>query len=151
MRTPNRAAGLAWLCALWWGLLLLSPQSAADEPRVWVNTSSGIYHCPGSQYYGNTKRGKYLAEADATASGYRAAYGRRCSSSASRAGQSPPVQTALSQPAGGDSRVWVNTSSGVYHCPGTRYYGATKRGRYLSEADAISSGNRPAHGKRCGG
>jgi hypothetical protein len=46
-------------------------------------------------------------------------------------------------------RVWVNTNSGVYHCPGTRYYGNTKRGQYASEAEAISSGNRPAYGSRC--
>lgn len=50
--------------------------------------------------------------------------------------------------AAGD-RVWVNTNSGVYHCPGTRYYGNTKRGRFASEAEAIATGNRPAYGSRC--
>ena len=44
--------------------------------------------------------------------------------------------------AAGD-RVWVNTSSGVYHCPGARYYGNTKRGRFVSEAEAIPAGNHP--------
>lgn len=40
---------------------------------VWVNTASGIYHKPGSRYYGKTKQGKYMSEADALKAGYRAA------------------------------------------------------------------------------
>src|SRR5690348_5520001 len=46
-------------------------------------------------------------------------------------------------------KVWVNTSSGVYHCPGTRWYGNTKHGKYVSECTAIQDGNRPAYGKAC--
>jgi hypothetical protein len=40
--------------------------------------------------------------------------------------------------------VWVNTNTGVYHYPGTRWYGNTVEGRYISEEDAISEGDRPA-------
>ncbi len=47
-------------------------------------------------------------------------------------------------------KVWVNTSSGVYHCPGTRWYGNTKRGKYMGECEAIKDGNRPAYGRPCG-
>jgi hypothetical protein len=39
---------------------------------VWVNTDSGIYHKPGSRYYGKTKQGKYMSESDAVKAGYRA-------------------------------------------------------------------------------
>jgi hypothetical protein len=47
-------------------------------------------------------------------------------------------------------KVWVNTKSGVYHCPGTRYYGNTKAGKFMPEAEARATGNRPAYGQPCG-
>jgi hypothetical protein len=40
---------------------------------VWVNTDSGAYHKEGSRYYGKTKNGKYMTEADAVKAGYHAA------------------------------------------------------------------------------
>ena len=47
--------------------------SAPGTGMVWVNTDSGIYHKEGSRYYGKTKVGKYMTEADAIKAGYRAA------------------------------------------------------------------------------
>lgn len=40
---------------------------------VWVNLKSKIFHFAGSRNYGNTKKGAYICESDATASGFRAA------------------------------------------------------------------------------
>ncbi len=40
---------------------------------VWVNTDSRIYHKPGTRWYGKTKHGKYMTEADAKRAGYSAA------------------------------------------------------------------------------
>jgi hypothetical protein len=48
-----------------------------------------------------------------------------------------------------DAKVWVNTASGVYHCPGTRWYGNTKRGEYMTQKQAQEKGYRPAYGKVC--
>jgi hypothetical protein len=48
-----------------------------------------------------------------------------------------------------DIRVWVNTASGVYHCPGSRWYGNTKQGQYMTQAEAQKKHYRPAYGKVC--
>ena len=44
--------------------------------QVWVNLKSGKYFQPGSKYYGNTKSGQYMTEADAQKQGYIAAQGQ---------------------------------------------------------------------------
>lgn len=50
---------------------------------------------------------------------------------------------------GGDGKVWVNEKSKTYHCEGTKFYGKTKTGEYMAEADAKAKGNHPAGGKAC--
>ena len=52
-------------------------------------------------------------------------------------------------PGGGDGKVWVNTASKTYHCAGTKYYGKTKAGEYMSEVDAKAKGNHANHMKAC--
>ncbi len=60
------------------------------------------------------------------------------------------VSAAQQQPERKEVKVWVNTKSGVYHCPGSRWYGKTKQGKYMGECQAQKEGNRPAYGKPCG-
>jgi hypothetical protein len=45
-----------------------------------------------------------------------------------------------------ESEVWVNTRSGKYWKPGSRYYGKTKEGKFMTEIDALDSGYLPAGG-----
>ena len=50
-----------------------------SDTVVWVNTLSHVYHFAGASYhgrnyYGNTKEGAYMCEADARAAGDRAAF-----------------------------------------------------------------------------
>jgi hypothetical protein len=65
-----------------------------------------------------------------------------------------PAQTSPAIPAesgGGasDIKVWANPRSMVYHCPNTQYYGATKNGEYMTQAEARQKGYHPVGGREC--
>ena len=47
-----------------------APDPAAGSGKVWVKTHSKIYHYEGSKFYGKTKEGEYMGEADAQAQGF---------------------------------------------------------------------------------
>lgn len=65
--------------------------------------------------------------------------------------KAPRVKAALTPPpsdqeiadAKAKGLVWVNTSSKVYHKDG-EFYGKTKRGKFMSEADAQKEGDHSA-------
>jgi serine/threonine-protein kinase len=54
--------------------------SAAGNPnvKVWVNTDSGTYHCPGARWYGKTRNGEYLTQKEAQEKGFHPAASRAC-------------------------------------------------------------------------
>jgi len=57
--------------------------------------------------------------------------------------------TMTQAPGGGPGMVWFNSDSKVYHCPGSQYYGKTKQGSYMSEADAKAKDGHPDHNHPC--
>ena len=59
--------------------------------------------------------------------------------------------TTTTTTAAAPGQVWVNTASKskVYHCAGTKYFGKTKKGEYMSVADAEAKGFKAAAGKAC--
>jgi hypothetical protein len=65
--------------------------------------------------------------------------------SADSAWQTPNSSAKPQSPPARDSgMVWVNTETGTYHKPGSRWYGKTKKGKYMLESDAIRAGYKPA-------
>jgi len=95
-----------------------------------------------------------------------AASGAASSAAAGASAKAAPAAAAASQTAaakktsaaaatpaagGGPGQVWVNTGgkSKAYHCQGSKWYGTTKQGKYMSAADAQAAGYHAAKGEKC--
>jgi hypothetical protein len=80
------AAVLAWHGVFSRNLPARSPESEVHkafgtgnpEVKVWVNTRSRTYHCPGTTWYGNTQEGEFMTQKEAQDKGYRPAADRAC-------------------------------------------------------------------------
>lgn len=153
------AAGLA--CAM---AVQAQPLPADAPPGTTVQCGDGSYAAP-AQKAGACKGHKgvknwYGSANKAAAAGSGGAVETQ-SSAVSKTGVAPATGSTSktpgepdrldmpAAPGGGPGKVWVNESSKVYHCQSDRYYGKTKSGEYMSEADAKAKGMRPAGKKSC--
>jgi hypothetical protein len=66
------------------------------------------------------------------------------SPAAAAKGTNSQVAMKTPAPGGGHGKVWVNTETHVYHKEGSHFYGTTKKGKYMTEAEAIKEGNKAA-------
>ena len=63
--------------------------------------------------------------------------------------KSPSAKLLTAADSSRSVKVWINKKSRVYHCPGSRYYGATSSGEFTTEREAIAAGYRGAYRHTC--
>jgi hypothetical protein len=83
-----------------------------------------------------------------TAATATAASSPTASASPAKVAKTLPTPQATQAPGGGAGQVWVNSETHVYHKEGSKWYGKTKHGKYLSEQDAIKEGDHAAKNEK---
>jgi hypothetical protein len=123
-----------------------SPAEAAESPSPAASPATSP----------KAKRGVKKAEPSPSPSPAKFSLGDLFKPKSSAAASPAPVSRAPAKnasaeaatnppaPGGGHGLVWVNTESHVYHREGSRFYGTTKKGKYMTEAEAIKEGNKAA-------
>ncbi len=137
-------------------------QLPPDAPAgTTVQCKDGSYASPDSKsgachghkgvktWYGKADA-KGAAAAPAAAPAAAAPAAAAAAPAATTAKAMPPDPSKMTAaPGGGAGKVWANEATQVYHCMGDRYYGKTKKGEYMTEADAKAKGMHAAHNKAC--
>ena len=107
--------------------------------KTWLAADTGAAAAPAK----SEKASKAAAAASAAAPAPTAAPAKAAKTSHESA------STMAQAPGGGPGMVWVNTATNVYHCEGTKYYGKTKAGSYMTEAEAKAKGAHADHNHPC--
>jgi hypothetical protein len=133
--------------------LIASPSFAAPASAAPTAAGAVTAVCKdGTSFSGETRKGACKGHKGVqTWGGEAAAMPAAKAAPAVAAPKAAPKAAAITTPAagGGAGKVWVNSKSNTYHCMGTKYYGKTKEGAYMTEAEAKAKGAHADHGKAC--
>jgi hypothetical protein len=138
--------------------IALATVSFAQAPAGAPAGATGL--CKDSSYYsGATRKGAcaghkgvkewYGAATAAGSASTPAAAAAPAAAPAATTKSAKPTASTAAAAGGGTGMVWVNKATRTYHCTTDKWYGKTKNGEYLSEADAKTQGFHAAHGKAC--
>ncbi len=125
-----------------------------DDSFASPDTRSGA--CRGHKgiktWYGKVADARPMAAAPAVETQSAAVSSTKVAPSTGGASKTPAKSDTAAMaaaPGGGAGKVWANDSTKVYHCMDDKYYGKTKKGEYMTEADAKAKGMHASHNKAC--
>jgi hypothetical protein len=137
-------------------LIVLTAFAAAPLVRAADPTPTPSPEASATPAKKHSKKAKAAAAATPTptapshvaASNVAAAPGATPASTPAAKKHKAPEPQAAQAPGGGNGQVWVNSESHVYHKEGSKWYGRTKHGKYVSEADAVKEGDKPSKNEK---
>jgi hypothetical protein len=121
-----------------------------DGTTQTVTTTKGACHGhKGINKSASSASGSSSSGSSSSSSSTSAATPTAAGKSTSSSSKSAPAATPAA--GGGPGQVWVNTGSKskVYHCQGSKWYGTTKQGKYMSTSDAQAAGYHAAKNEKC--
>jgi hypothetical protein len=84
-------------------------------------------------------------KADSAAAAKKAAKPSKAEKAATKAAtKTAKAEHITAASGGGPGKVWVNTRSGAFHRETDEFYGKTKQGKYMTEAEALKAGYHEA-------
>jgi len=136
--------------------ILISQLCMAQAPAGAPTGATGLCN-DGTYFTGATKKGACRGHkgvkdwyGEATASPAKTPASAAAPTPASTPAPPAKAPSNAATPApGGAGQVWLNTATNVYHCAGTKWYGKTKAGAYMTEGEAKAKGAHADHGKVC--
>jgi hypothetical protein len=128
-------------------LILITLLTAAPLVRAADPTPSPSPEATASPAKKHSKKSKPAATETATPAAAANSAATPAASPAARKHKAPEPQ-AVQAAGGGNGQVWVNSETHVYHKEGSKWYGKTKQGKYMSEADAVKEGDKPAKNEK---